>query len=220
MGDETYDGHGWGIVASAGLDADVTVLDDVDTADTVELANSVKSNEKLKAVGDLLALSGQLDGDTLLEVDLDVLWGGRGLHWVISAAEVSNSVLLRLLASRTLGRMYAPSPHIGWWWLGRVLELTALVRAVGNVVVHAVWLGLGGGDGDASGCGVVEEVVAALEALEEFGHAPWSNDLDLGVDGKESKLEANLVVALSGAAGGGVSGKLSCNSSAGLLVKG
>jgi hypothetical protein len=99
VGDETYDGHGWGIVASAGLDADVTVLDDVDTADTVELANSVKSNEKLKAVGDLLALSGQLDGDTLLEVDLDVLWGGRCLHWVISAVEVSNCVLLRLLTA-------------------------------------------------------------------------------------------------------------------------
>ena len=25
-GGRTYDGHGWGIVASAGLDADVTVL--------------------------------------------------------------------------------------------------------------------------------------------------------------------------------------------------
>ena len=97
--------------------------------------------------------------------------------------------------------MYAPSPHISWWGLGWVLELTALVGAVSNVVVHAVWLGLGGGDWDAGGGGVVEEVVAALEALEELGHAPWGNDLDLGVDGEEGKLEADLVVALAGAAG-------------------
>lgn len=102
--------------------------------------------------------------------------------------------------------MYAPSPHIRWWWLGWVLELTALVGAVSNVVVHAVWLGLGGGDWDAGGGGIVEEVVTALEALEELGHAPWGNDLDLGVDGEEGKLEADLVVALSGAAGQGVSG--------------
>ena len=95
--------------------------------------------------------------------------------------------------------MYAPSPHISWWRLGWVLELTTLVGAVSNVVVHTVWLGLGGGDWDTGGGGVVEEVVAALEALEEFGHAPWGNDLDLGVDGEESKLETDLVVTLSGA---------------------
>jgi hypothetical protein len=53
----------------------------------VELANGVKSDEKLKAVGDLLALSGELDWDTLLEVDLDILWGGRCGHRVISAAK-------------------------------------------------------------------------------------------------------------------------------------
>lgn len=58
----------------------------------MELANSVKSDEKLKAVGDLLALSGELDGDTLLEVDLDILWGGRCRHRVISATNVSNCI--------------------------------------------------------------------------------------------------------------------------------
>lgn len=99
-----------------------------------------------------------------------------------------------------MARVYAPSPHISWWWLGWVLELTTLVRAVSNVVVHAVWLGLGGGDWDAGRGSVVEEVVAALEALEELGHAPWGDDLDLRVDGEEGKLEADLVVALSGAA--------------------
>ena len=36
--------------------------------------------------------------------------------------------------------------------------------------------------------GVVEQVVAALEALVEGGIAPRSNDLDLGVDRVEGKL--------------------------------
>ena len=97
----------------------------------------------------------------------------------------------------------SPSPHVSWWWLGWVLEGTALVRAVSDVVVHAVWLSLGGGDRDALGSGVVEEVVAALELFEELGHAPWGDDLDLWVDGEEGKLEADLVVTLAGAAVGG-----------------
>lgn len=126
----------------------------------------------------------------------------------VAGAVIGSSVLQKLaivfylwaIRQSVFERLYAPSPHVGWWWLGWVLELTALVGAVSNVVVHAVWLGLGGGDWDAGGGGVVEEVVAALEALEELGHAPWGNDLDLGVDSKEGKLEADLVVTLSGAA--------------------
>lgn len=43
--------------------------------------------------------------------------------------------------------------------------------------------------------GVVEQVVAALEAVVEGGVAPRGNDLDLGVDRVEGKLEADLVVA-------------------------
>jgi len=47
---------------------------------------------------------------------------------------------------------------------------------------------------------IVEEIVAARVLLEEFGITPWSNDLDGRLDGVESKLEADLVVALAGAA--------------------
>lgn len=46
--------------------------------------------------------------------------------------------------------------------------------------------------------GVVEQVVAALEAVVEGGVAPRGNDLDLGVDRVEGKLEADLVVAKMG----------------------
>jgi hypothetical protein len=73
---------------------------------------------------------------------------------------------------------------------------------VGQVLVHAPGLGLGGGDGNALLGGVLEEVVAADEALVEDRVAPWGNDLDVGLQGIEGKLEANLVVTLTGAAVG------------------
>jgi hypothetical protein len=96
-------------------------------------------------------------------------------------------------------------PHvIGGSGVG-VLEDAGLVRAVGDVVVGGVGLGLGLGDGDALLGGVVEEVVAALEAVEEEGVAPggvrrkvWrrtlkavlprGDDLDGGVDGEVGEL--------------------------------
>ena len=46
----------------------------------------------------------------------------------------------------------------------------------------------------------VEEIVTAGVLLEEFGITPWCNDLDRGLDGVESQLEADLVVALAGTA--------------------
>ena len=47
---------------------------------------------------------------------------------------------------------------------------------------------------------VVEQIVTAGVLLEELGIAPWCNDLDGGLNGVESELEADLVVALAGAA--------------------
>jgi len=47
---------------------------------------------------------------------------------------------------------------------------------------------------------VVEEIVTARVLLEELGITPWGNDLDRGLNGVESELEADLVVTLSGAA--------------------
>jgi len=47
---------------------------------------------------------------------------------------------------------------------------------------------------------IVEEIVTAGVLLEELGITPWGNDLDRGLNGVESQLEADLVVALAGAA--------------------
>jgi len=47
---------------------------------------------------------------------------------------------------------------------------------------------------------VIKKIITAGVLLEEFGITPWSNDLDRGLDGVESQLEADLVITLAGAA--------------------
>lgn len=156
---------------------------DIDTANTVAAGNGVGSQEELNGVGDslLLALLGvlQLDGDTLLKGESEVL----GL---VGGAE------------RVLGQL----PHIGRRSDVGVLQDTGLVGAVSQVLIHGPGLGLGGGDGDALLGSVGEEIVTADEALVEDGVTPRGNDLDVGLEGVEGKLEANLVVTLASAAVG------------------
>jgi hypothetical protein len=48
--------------------------------------------------------------------------------------------------------------------------------------------------------GIVEQILPALEALAELGQPPWCNDLDGRLERVEGQLEADLVVALAGAA--------------------
>lgn len=173
-------GETGGLVAATRLDTDETVLDDINTSNTVAAGNSVGSEEDVNGVGDglLLALLGvlELDGDTLLEVDGEVLGlvrSGQGVR-------------------RQL-------PHVGRGSSIGILQNTSLVRAVGQVLIHAPGLGLGGGDGDALLGGIGKEIVTTGEALIEDGVAPRGNDLDGGLQGVESKLETNLVVTLTGA---------------------
>lgn len=76
-----------GIVAATALEADETVLNDINTTDTVVVANLVEELEKLEAVGDLLLVLGHnLDGNTLLEVDGELIGLVRGVKGVDSAA--------------------------------------------------------------------------------------------------------------------------------------
>jgi hypothetical protein len=46
---------------------------------------------------------------------------------------------------------------------------------------------------------IIKEIIAAGEALVEFGHAPWCNDLDGRLEGVECKFETDLVVTLASA---------------------
>jgi hypothetical protein len=176
-------GETGGLVAATGLDANETVLDNVDTANTVTAGNGVSSEEELDGVGSNLLLAGlgvlELDGDTLLEGESEVLGligGGQGI----------------------LGQL----PHVGGRSGIGVLQDTGLVRAVGQVLIHRPGLRLGRSDGNSLLRGVVEQVLTALEALVEDGVAPRGNDLDVGLESVECKLEADLVVTLTGAAVG------------------
>lgn len=172
-----------GLVAATGLDTDETVLNDVNTANTVTAGNGVGGQEELNGVGDglLLATLGvlELDGDTLLEEEGEVLGLVGG-------------------GQRVDGQL----PHVSGRSGVGVLQDAGLVGAVGEVLVHGPGLGLGGGDGDTLLLGVVEQVLTALEALVEDGVAPRGDDLDGRLKSVEGKLEANLVVTLTGAAVG------------------
>jgi len=73
---------------------------------------------------------------------------------------------------------------------------------VGEVLVHGPGLGFGAGDGDVHLGGVVEQVVAAGEAVVEFGDAPGRDDFDGRLQRVEGEFEADLVVAFARAAVG------------------
>jgi hypothetical protein len=169
-----------GLVATTRLDTDETVLNNVDTTNAVAASNSVGGQEKVDSVGSdlLLATLGvfQLDGNTLLEVNGEILGLVRG-------------------GERVLGEL----PHVRRGSDIGVLEDTGLVGAVGQVLVHGPGLGLGGGHGNVLLGGVGEQVVTAGEAVVENRVTPGGNDLDVGLQGVEGKLETDLVVTLAGA---------------------
>ena len=77
---------------------------------------------------------------------------------------------------------------------------TSFVAAVSQVGVHGPRLRLCRGDGNAVLLGIVQQILPALEAVAELGQPPRRNDLDGGLQCVEGQLEADLVVALAGAA--------------------
>ena len=176
----TQKGETRGLVAATRLNTDETVLNNVNTANAVTTGNGVGSQEELDRVGNslLLAVLGvlQLHRETLVEVDDEVF---------------------RLVGSGE--RVGGQFPHISGGSGVGVLQDTGLVRAVGQVLVHTPWLGLGRGDGDTLLGGVVKQGVTASETVVEDGVTPRGNDLDVGFQGIESEFEANLVVTLTGA---------------------
>lgn len=171
------DGKTGGFVASTGLDADESVLDNVDTSNTVLAGKGVGSKEEVDGLSVDLVANGELDWETLLEFDGEVLWGLWGIEWVDGEL-----------------------PHLLWWGDVWILKDTGLVRAVSHVLIHGPWGLLGLNSWDALLGGVVQKVVTSSEAGVELWDSPWGNDLDVWLQGVESQLETDLVVTLSGAA--------------------
>lgn len=179
----TQEGETRGLVAATRLDADETVLDNVNTTNTVTAGNGISSQEQLDGVGDSLLLAVltvlELNRDTLLKMHDKVLWLLGGLQ-----------------------RVGSQLPHVGRGSGVGVLQDTGLVRAVGQVLVHTPGLGLGRGHGDTLLGSIVEQGVAAGETVVEDGVTPRGDDLDVGLESVEGKFEANLIVTLTGAAVG------------------
>ena len=76
-------------------------------------------------------------------------------------------------------------PHVLWRSHVGVFEAAGFVAAVGEVLVYGPGLRFCRGDGDLHLLGVVEQVVAAGEAVVEFGDSPGGDDFDLGMEGVE-----------------------------------
>jgi hypothetical protein len=70
---DTKDGSSGRLVATTRLDTDEAILDDIDTSDAVLAGKRVEDEEDLDLVGVLLAASMDLDGETALELDGDLL---------------------------------------------------------------------------------------------------------------------------------------------------
>ena len=85
-----------------------------------------------------------------------------------------------------------------------VLQHAGLAGAAPEVDVDGVGRGLGDGDLDAALDGVVD----LLLAREAHAHAHGGDDLQPGIEGVDGHVEADLVVALAGAAVGDGAGTL------------
>ena len=141
------DGGSGRLVASAGFDANESVLDDVDTADTVFPSEGVEGEEDLDWVGDFLGVSrdDELDRETGLELNSDAF-----------------GVLGSVLGSG--GQL----PHISRRGDVGILEDTGLVGDVEQVLVGGPWLSCGLDDGDALLCCVLEQGLATREPVIEL----------------------------------------------------
>jgi hypothetical protein len=163
------------LIATTRFQANEAVLDDVDAANAVFAGEGIGSEEELGGGGFVAGrLGGDLDRETLLEVDGDVLWLVRCGDWISGEF-----------------------PHVGGWCGIRIFEDASFVAAVCEIFVHGPRLTLRAGDGDLHlGC-VVKKVVAALERLVKFWNSPWSNDLDGRLKSVECQLETDLIVAFT-----------------------
>jgi len=139
------DGGSRGLITSTRLDADESVLNDVDPSDTVLTPEGVKRVEhvdgisiRLVAVGE----DGEIDGETLFELDGDLIGGVRS-------------------GFGRLGQL----PHIGRGSGVGVLEDTSLIRDVEHVLVRRPWLRSGLAHRDLLLGGVFQQGLATSESV-------------------------------------------------------
>jgi hypothetical protein len=145
---DSENGSGGRLVTSSRLDTDESVLDDIDSSNTVLSGEGVQGKENLDSVGNTLAIggSGDLDGDTLEELDSNLLglFGG-------------------LLGGG--GQL----PHVIGRSLVGVFEDTGLVGDVEEVLVGRPGLGSSLDNGDTVLGSVLEKSGSTSESLVKLG---------------------------------------------------
>ena len=167
------DGAAGSLVDAPGLHAHQAVLDDIRQADAVFAAQLVELGHHLHA-GECLPV--QLGGHALLKVQGDVGGLVGGLLGGDAQFQEARLVVLGLV--------------------GGVLQIQALVGEVPQVLVLGV-VGLPVDfQGDIVGLGVLNFLLAGLDIPD----TPGGDDLHIRSKGLDGQLEADLVVALAGAA--------------------
>ena len=163
------------LVALAALKTHQAILDQIETAKAIVAGDLVEGDDDL---GELHLLA--VDGDGLAGLKLD-LGIGRGVGRVLGVLGHNPSVIERLIP--------------------RVLQVTALDGATPQVVVDGIGVIVGTlGNRHVVGVGIGDLVGTALQV-------PLANrgdNFELGVEGLDGSLEADLVVTLAGAAVGDV----------------
>ncbi len=157
-------------VTAARLDADETVLHQVDAADGIASADLVQQLDQRNRI-ELHPVHG--NRSALFEADFDLL-----------------------LAVGSFLRRTGQLPGAGERRVARIFQFPALVADVPQVAIAAVDLLAAGGHGNAALLGIVEAVFARLQ----IPLAPRRDHLQLRSQRLVGQFEAHLIVALAGAA--------------------
>mmetsp|Transcript_14307 Transcript_14307/g.25988 ORF Transcript_14307/g.25988 Transcript_14307/m.25988 type:complete len:206 (-) Transcript_14307:321-938(-) len=164
------------LIHTATLDSDEAVLDNINPSNSVPSSNLVTVQEEVERISldSFVVQVGDLGGDPVLELDADRL--------------------------ALVGSILGTDCHLEHGFFGRthgILEHTAFVGSVVEILVDGV-VGLGLDiDGDVALLTEGQKVLAALEALDELGIAPRGDGLDHGREGLCAHLEAHLVISLA-----------------------
>ncbi len=161
------------LINASGLHTNETVLNEVSKTDTVLTAELVKSRNHFNAVE---CLAVELSWDTLLKVDSDVSRLVRSVDW--RNAHFEEALLLIL------------------WLVSRIFEVKTFVREVPDVLILGVVSLTAYLEWDVVSLSVVDLLVTGLD----IPFSPRSDDSHIRSESLYSKLETNLVIALTSTA--------------------
>jgi len=142
----TKNGGSRGLIASSGLDANESILDDIDTANTMLPGQIVQGGEDFDTISVGFSVCDyNFDGKSTLEFDGKSF---RGLRRVFGG--------------------YSEFPHVCRWGGVGIFKNARLVRDVEQVLVGRPGLSSGLGDRDGFFCSECEKSLTSRKSLVEF----------------------------------------------------